>query len=663
MRVTLLALYGLVAFAAAAPAPASGSVSKRHVVHEKRTKIPANWRRTAKLHPKSTVPMRIGLTQSNLDKGEELLLDISHPDSPNYGKHWSPQRIAEAFAPTEEAIEAIGKWLEESGITDFKQSKGLNWIDAEVTVEEAERLLQTTYHEYEHASGKKHVACEHYSVPEEIQEYIDIIVPTLHFDAKVEQPKKRSIPSKPETPDSSAAGPKVIPGAAKSIGQPGSGVAWPKKGATVSKFNIASDSSQCNERITPDCLRALYNIPSNSTAAPGNSYGIVEYTPQAFIQTDLDTFFANYSPAAVGAAPTLVSIDGGYLQQEVKSFNYNGESNLDLEYAMSLVYPQNVTLYQVGDDTEGASFGNFLDALDASYCTYDGGDDPNQDSTYPDPYGGYTGPEACGTVAPAKVISTSYGSNEADLTPFYEKRQCNEYLKLGLQGTTFLYSSGDNGVAGNENKCIDPTSGNYTSSGADYGMFNPSFPGTCPYVLSIGATQVKPSVTNVSTTQPEQAAESVIYSGGGFSNVFALPSYQSSTVSSYFAKHNPPYGADRYNNSMQTRGYPDVSANGVNYFVAVDGNYSLVFGTSASSPTFGSLLTLINAERLKVNKSSVGFVNPTFYQYPDILTDITDGGNQGCGTPGFSAVEGWDPVTGLGTPNYPAMLSKFLSLP
>ena len=36
----------------------------------------------------------------------------------------------------------------------------------------------------------------------------------------------------------------------------------------------------------------------------------------------------------------------------------------------------------------GASFNNFLDALDASYCTFEGGDDPNQDATYPDPYGG-----------------------------------------------------------------------------------------------------------------------------------------------------------------------------------------------------------------------------------------------------------------------------------
>lgn len=50
---------------------------------------------------------------------------------------------------------------------------------------------------------------------------------------------------------------------------------------------------------------------------------------------------------------------------------------------MSLVYPQKVTLYQVGDLVEGASFNNFLDAIDGSYCSYEGGDDPTQDAVYP----------------------------------------------------------------------------------------------------------------------------------------------------------------------------------------------------------------------------------------------------------------------------------------
>jgi tripeptidyl-peptidase-1 len=134
---------------------------------------------------------------------------------------------------------------------------------------------------------------------------------------------------------------------------------------------------------------------------------------------------------------------------------------------MTLVYPQKVTLYQAGDLLEGASFNNFLDAIDGSYCTYEGGDDPTQDGVYPENngtgYGVYKGPENCGGFVATNVISTSYSYDEAELTPFYEMRQCNEYAKLGLQGVTFLYSSGDYGVAGNGGQCIDPTTGAFNN--------------------------------------------------------------------------------------------------------------------------------------------------------------------------------------------------------
>jgi len=53
-------------------------------------------------------------------------------------------------------------------------------------------------------------------------------------------------------------------------------------------------------------------------------------------------FFANYSPSLVGKSPVFNSIDGGTLQTTSESFDFNGESDLDLEYAMTLVYPQQV---------------------------------------------------------------------------------------------------------------------------------------------------------------------------------------------------------------------------------------------------------------------------------------------------------------------------------
>jgi len=111
------------------------------------------------------------------------------------------------------------------------------------------------------------------------------------------------------------------------------------------------------------------------------------------------------------------------------------------------------------------------------------------------------------------------------------------------------------------------------------------------------------------------------------------------------------------------RGIPDVSANGDNIAMYNGGNFTLSGGTSASTPIFSAVVTRINEERLNVGKGPIGFLNPSLYANPGMLNDIINGTNPGCGTVGFSAVEGWDPVTGLGTPNFPKMKEYYLSLP
>lgn len=126
-----------------------------------------------------------------------------------------------------------------------------------------------------------------------------------------------------------------------------------------------------------------------------------------------------------------------------------------------------------------------------------------------------------------------------------------------------------------------------------------------------------------------------------------MPDYQASAVSSYLSTYSLPYGAARFNNSGRARAYPDVAANGANYLVALDGAFELVYGTSASCPTFASVITLINELRAQQNQSALGFLNPTLYANTQMFTDITKGGNQGCGTKGFTAEVGWDPASGF----------------
>lgn len=238
-----------------------------------------------------------------------------------------------------------------------------------------------------------------------------------------------------------------------------------------------------------------------------------------------------------------------------------------------------------------------------------------------------------------------------------------------MQGTSIILASGDSGVAarstddGNSDGCLGTGE-----------VFNPDFPASCPYVTAVGATYLPPGG---SAAKDQEIAVTRFPSGGGFSNIYQTPLYQQSTISNYLATENPGYKS--YNTSGMNnppdsvtagglynragRGYPDVSAVGDNVLIVLDGMPTVIGGTSASAPVFAAILNRINEERLAVGKSTVGFVNPTLYAHPEMFHDITNGTNPGCNTNGFYAVRGWDPLTGLGTPNYPALLSRFMSMP
>ena len=70
----------------------------------------------------------------------------------------------------------------------------------------------------------------------------------------------------------------------------------------------------------------------------------------------MDKWFKQYAPSLVGQRPVNKSVDGGPLITTDQSFDNNGESDLDLQYAMALVAPTKVNLYQTGDPIVLGSF-------------------------------------------------------------------------------------------------------------------------------------------------------------------------------------------------------------------------------------------------------------------------------------------------------------------
>ena len=238
-------------------------------------------------------------------------------------------------------------------------------------------------------------------------------------------------------------------------------------------------------------------------------------------------------------------------------------------------------------------------------------------------------------IDPPLVHSISWGTEGGNYDEETVQRINTEFIKMGLRGITIVVASGDNGV-GCGSDCFSQ-------------LFN--FPSS-PYVTLVGATQFSHTAEEVGAT----------ISSGGFSGIFPRPYWQSAQVNQYFGQSNVHYPSPSSYHS-NGRGYPDVSCFGTDMSMVYWGMTKMIDGTSISAPIFAGIISLLNAQRTSVGKSPLGFINPWLYSNPQMFNDIHSGDNSfGC-CQGFKATVGWDPVTGLGSPNYQSMLIAAMELP
>jgi kumamolisin len=187
---------------------------------------------------------------------------------------------------------------------------------------------------------------------------------------------------------------------------------------------------------------------------------------------------------------------------------------------------------------------------------------------------------------------------------------------------------------------------NGSTDGAGDGQLHVDFPCSSPFALACGGTTLVASngkITSETVWNETSANEGA--GGGGVSNEFALPTYQATAG----VPANPE-------TKFVGRGVPDVSGNAdpvTGYQVVVDGDKIIVGGTSAVAPLWAGLIALLNQSL----GAPVGFLNPTIYGLGEgPFRDITTGNNDDSGLGFYSAKAGWDPCTGLGSPNGTALL-------
>jgi len=248
------------------------------------------------------------------------------------------------------------------------------------------------------------------------------------------------------------------------------------------------------------------------------------------------------------------------------------------------------------------------------------------------------------------IVSMSWGASEPSLSDAAGRAEIAQWDTLfkqstTQQGITYLASSGDLGASDylDLQKDISPNRA-------------VGFPADDPWVTSVGGTAL--------TTDGAHFRETVWNSNeahgsnGGFSTFFPLPSYQQSASGS---SPNP------FNNQ---RGVPDVAADAdpsTGLYVNIGGTFTGAGGTSASAPAWAGILALGN----QLAGHNLGFIDPMLYRVASSSNaardfhDVTVGDNtfnsNGISVTGYSAGQGWDPVTGLGTPDAQYLLPDLIA--
>jgi len=360
-------------------------------------------------------------------------------------------------------------------------------------------------------------------------------------------------------------------------------------------------------KVTPAVVNAVHNITKVEKSGKGNIQAIAQFQGQYVSTSDLGDFCSKYEP--FGNECKISKFIGSNSPGEP-----GVESMLDTEYIMGLGQ---------GTETWVYSYPSFDFCSDL--ITFAG--DLTANSTFP-----YS-------------VSISYGSQKIDFCDNSSTmRLSQDFQKAAMQGITIMISSGDDG------------SGYSTRQGNNGGLFgnkkvSPSFPASIPWVTAVGATYF------VSGTSGEEQATTQFGSGGGFSFDFDAPDYQKDAVNAYLSSTTLP--PSEYEYAKTGRGSPDVSLLGEQFNVEVNGAFEAVGGTSASSPSFAAVVSLLNEVCLKAGNKPLGFANPLFYQNAAAFNDVTKGtsaigGNKK--TDVWKAEAGWDASTGLGFPNFPALV-------
>ena len=363
-------------------------------------------------------------------------------------------------------------------------------------------MLNTTFKVFTNGDVQK-LRATRYSIPDALAEHTDFISPTTYFGTIQAE---AVIPSTADTKPSRR---QLKPSCEMTLPQP-------RRNGTNLQVPV----------VGPQCLKQLYNMTGYSVnQSSGSSVAFSSFARYTALFSDLAQYEEVWGLPKSNFS-ILASIDNGTTSQDPDTAIAD-EADLDVQTLVGLVDG-----LPVGEYSTGGAGPLIPDALF-----------PNNTYNYNEPFLEYYQYLLQQSQMDLPwVISTSYADIENTVPEKYARRVCNVIGMQGLRGRTIVHSSGDSGVG---QVCQNNVSPNQP-------QFEPQFPGTCPYVTTVGGTQ---------SYNPEIAWTN---SSGGFSFYFTQPWYQENAIKQYVNKHvSAPtkhyYTSNNFTN-FSNRGFPDLSA-------------------------------------------------------------------------------------------------------
>lgn len=271
-------------------------------------KTPQGWTRHERPEPSTRISLRVDLEMPDHALFEETLYTISTPDHANYGNHLTHAELKRLVKPRDTSIQGVLEWLTTSGVQDSDIVNNDEWIAFKISVANAEKMLGTTFHYYTQDGdkiGSQKIRTLQYSVPRDLKSHIAMIEPTTRFGQLKPQHSEPFEVSRVEMSEQ-------------------------REAISVAQLGAPLNATFCNKTITPDCLRALYNIGDYTASPVKNSlFGVAGYLNQWAKYAPLDFFMKKYAPYAVNQTFNYQLVNGGQSTQNATDDDV--EANLDMQ--------------------------------------------------------------------------------------------------------------------------------------------------------------------------------------------------------------------------------------------------------------------------------------------------------------------------------------------